>query len=66
MKFYVFYILDKVKMNLYDRKTVKCIKCDKAFGEIELEVKINSVICKKCKKDTIKKNHHTTFLTRER
>jgi len=51
-------------MNLYDKKIVKCSKCGKAVGEIELDVKINSVICKKCKKNTNQKEQSYNFLNK--
>jgi len=51
-------------MNLYDKKIVKCSECGKAVGEIELDVKIKSVICKKCKKNPNQKELSYNFLNK--
>lgn len=37
-----------VQMNLYDKKIVRCIKCDDPVGEIELGTKIVYSICESC------------------
>lgn len=37
-------------MNLYDKKIIKCSRCKKTVGEIDMDVKIVDVVCKNCKK----------------
>ena len=35
-------------MNLYDKKIIKCVKCNKHLGEIDIGTKIIYSICKSC------------------
>ncbi|AJM92292.1 hypothetical protein [Nitrosopumilus piranensis] len=45
-----FRILEQLQMNLYDKKVIKCSNCKKTVGEIDMDVQIVDVLCKKCKK----------------
>lgn len=35
-------------MNLYDKQIVRCVRCKKQLGEIDLDSKIVFSVCKKC------------------
>ena len=35
-------------MNLYDKKIIKCVKCNKQIGEIDIGTKIIYSICQSC------------------
>lgn len=54
------------EMNLYDKKIVKCVKCKKHLGEIDINTKIIYSICQKCqdkntKRQTIAREHNQSF-----
>ena len=35
-------------MNLYDKKIIKCVKCQKQIGEIDIGTNVVYSICKNC------------------
>lgn len=51
-------------MNLYDKKLVKCSKCGKTIGEVEMEVKVVCVVCDKCKIENKQKDVSYDFLNK--
>jgi len=42
-------------MNLYDKKIVRCVKCEKQIGEIDIGTKIVYSICNSCENKNSKR-----------
>lgn len=38
------------KMNIYDKKQVKCSGCGKFIGEVDIQASIIFLLCEKCEK----------------
>lgn len=53
-------------MNLYDKKIIKCVKCNKQLGEVDIGTKIIYSICQSChdkntNRQTIENEKHSSF-----
>ena len=43
-------------MNLYDKKIVRCVKCGKQIGEIDLGTKVVYSVCQSCESKNSEEN----------
>ncbi len=63
---FIINVLRIADMNLYDKKIIKCVKCNKQLGEIDIGTKIIYSICQSChdkntKRQTIEKQKPLSF-----